>query len=75
MNFLDIIIIVIYSLGLLGLGYYFKGQADRKEYFLGGDLHIALNGNVPPFLGGWVYPAKASRALGSVFSTRRAEEP
>ncbi|MEO1049018.1 MAG: sodium:solute symporter [Bacteroidota bacterium] len=36
MNYLDIIIIVVYSAGLLGLGYFFKGQKDTKDYFLGG---------------------------------------
>ncbi|MEL6922722.1 MAG: sodium/solute symporter [Bacteroidota bacterium] len=36
MNTLDYIIIAIYSIGLLGLGYFFKDQKDTKDYFLGG---------------------------------------
>ena len=36
MNYLDIIVVVIYSSGLLGLGYYFKDQKSKKDYFLGG---------------------------------------
>jgi len=36
MNILDITIIIVYSVGLLGLGYFFKGQEDEKDYFLGG---------------------------------------
>jgi sodium-dependent multivitamin transporter 6 len=36
MHFLDIIVIVVYSVGLLGLGYLFKNQKDKKDFFLGG---------------------------------------
>ena len=36
MNYLDYIIIVVYSVGLLGLGFFFKNQKDKKDYFLGG---------------------------------------
>ncbi|MEO1628226.1 MAG: sodium/solute symporter [Bacteroidota bacterium] len=36
MNGLDIFIIIVYSLGLLSLGYFFKDQKDSKDYFLGG---------------------------------------
>ena len=36
MNLLDIVIIIVYSVGLLGLGYFFKDQEDEKDYFLGG---------------------------------------
>ncbi len=36
MHFLDILVIVVYSVGLLGLGYLFKNQKDKKDFFLGG---------------------------------------
>ena len=36
LNWLDIIIIIVYSVGLLGLGYLFKDQKDKKDFFLGG---------------------------------------
>lgn len=36
MNWLDICIIIIYSLGMLSLGLLFKNQKDKKDYFLGG---------------------------------------
>ncbi len=36
MNTLDYLIVAIYALGLLGLGYWFKEQKDSKDYFLGG---------------------------------------
>jgi SSS family transporter len=36
MNWLDYVIIVVYSIGLLGLGYLFKNQKDTKDFFLGG---------------------------------------
>ena len=36
MNWLDYVIIVFYSIGLLGLGYLFKDQKDKKDFFLGG---------------------------------------
>jgi SSS family transporter len=36
MNTLDYIIVAVYSLGFLGLGYYFQDQKDGKDYFLGG---------------------------------------
>lgn len=36
MNTLDYIVIAVYSVGLLGLGYFFKNQKDTEDYFLGG---------------------------------------
>ncbi|MGV6830651.1 MAG: sodium:solute symporter [bacterium] len=36
MNYLDFIIIGVYLLGFLGLGYFFKENNDSKDYFLGG---------------------------------------
>ncbi len=36
MNTLDYIIVAVYSLAFLGLGYLFKDQKDGKDYFLGG---------------------------------------
>lgn len=36
MNTLDYIIVAAYSIGFLGLGYFFKSQKDGKDYFLGG---------------------------------------
>ena len=36
MNTLDYIIVLVYALGFLGLGYWFKEQKDGKDYFLGG---------------------------------------
>ncbi|MYA68378.1 MAG: sodium transporter, partial [Gammaproteobacteria bacterium] len=36
MNVLDYSIIVIYLAMLLGLGYFFKEQHSKKDYFLGG---------------------------------------
>ena len=36
MSFIDYAIIIIYSVGLLGLGYFFKNQSDKKDFFLGG---------------------------------------
>ena len=36
MNTLDYIIIAVYGLGMLSLGYIFKEQKDGKDYFLGG---------------------------------------
>ncbi|MCB0551599.1 MAG: sodium:solute symporter [Phaeodactylibacter sp.] len=36
MNTLDYIIVVVYAVGFLGLGYIFKDQKDGKDYFLGG---------------------------------------
>ncbi len=36
MNTLDYIIVVVYALGFLGLGYLFKEQKDGRDYFLGG---------------------------------------
>jgi len=35
-NFLDYIIIAAYLAGLLGLGYFFREQQSKKDYFLGG---------------------------------------
>ncbi len=37
MNYLDYIIIVIYIVGFLGLGFFFKDNKDSKDYFLGGN--------------------------------------
>lgn len=36
MNTLDYLIIIVYGLGMIGLGYLFKEQKDGKDYFLGG---------------------------------------
>ncbi|MEQ8238477.1 MAG: sodium:solute symporter [Cyclobacteriaceae bacterium] len=36
MNTLDYLIILVYSIAFLGLGYFFKNQSDKKDYFLGG---------------------------------------
>ena len=36
MNWLDYTIVIIYSLGFLGLGYFFKENKSSKDYFLGG---------------------------------------
>ncbi|MBT8220971.1 MAG: sodium transporter, partial [Bacteroidia bacterium] len=36
MNLLDIIIIIVYAVGLLGLGYFFKNNETKEDYFLGG---------------------------------------
>ncbi len=36
MNGLDYTIVVIYLLGFLGMGYFFKNNKDSKDYFLGG---------------------------------------
>ncbi|WP_421879336.1 sodium:solute symporter [Marinoscillum sp.] len=36
MNLLDYAIIIIYSVAFLGLGYLFKNQQNKKDYFLGG---------------------------------------
>ncbi len=36
MNWLDIVIVIVYAVGLLSLGYYFKDQKTKKDYFLGG---------------------------------------
>jgi SSS family transporter len=36
MNWLDYVIIVIYSVGLLSLGAFFKNQKDKNDFFLGG---------------------------------------
>lgn len=36
MNYLDYIIIVVYLLGFLGIGYLFKENKNSKDYFLGG---------------------------------------
>ncbi len=35
MNALDIIIVIVYSIGMLGLGFFFKGQKDKKDFFSG----------------------------------------
>ena len=36
MNYIDYIIIIIYMVGFLGLGFFFKDNKDSKDYFLGG---------------------------------------
>ncbi|MCO6491073.1 MAG: sodium:solute symporter [Phaeodactylibacter sp.] len=36
MNTLDYVIVIVYAVGFLGLGYIFKDQKDGKDYFLGG---------------------------------------
>ncbi|WP_375241333.1 sodium:solute symporter [Polaribacter sp.] len=36
MNYIDYIIIVVYLLGFLGIGYFFKENKNSKDYFLGG---------------------------------------
>ena len=36
MHWLDLLIIAIYALGLLSLGYFFKNQQDDEDYYLGG---------------------------------------
>ncbi|TYA70066.1 sodium:solute symporter [Seonamhaeicola marinus] len=36
MNYIDYIIIVVYLLAFLGIGYFFKENNDSKDYFLGG---------------------------------------
>ncbi len=36
MHIIDIIIIAIYSMGMIGLGFLFKNQTDKKDFFLGG---------------------------------------
>ncbi|WP_298366164.1 sodium/solute symporter [uncultured Lutibacter sp.] len=36
MNWLDYLIVIAYSIGFLGLGYFFKENKNAKDYFLGG---------------------------------------
>lgn len=36
MNWLDYLIVVVYSIGFLGLGFFFKENKNAKDYFLGG---------------------------------------
>lgn len=36
MNYLDYIVIAVYLIGLLYMGYYLKGQSSKDDYFLGG---------------------------------------
>jgi SSS family transporter len=36
MHFIDILVVIIYSFGLLSLGYFFKNQKDKNDFFLGG---------------------------------------
>ena len=36
MNGLDIFIVVAYSIAMLSLGFFFKEQKNKKDYFLGG---------------------------------------
>ncbi|WP_299315813.1 sodium:solute symporter [uncultured Aquimarina sp.] len=37
MNYIDYIIIVLYLIGFLGIGYFFKENTTSKDYFLGGN--------------------------------------
>ncbi|HAS40782.1 MAG TPA: sodium transporter [Microscillaceae bacterium] len=37
MNYLDYVIVVVYILVFLGIGYFFKNNKDSKDYFLGGN--------------------------------------
>ncbi|OJJ22486.1 sodium transporter [marine bacterium AO1-C] len=37
MNYLDYVIVVVYILVFLGIGYLFKNNKDSKDYFLGGN--------------------------------------
>ena len=36
MNWLDYLIVIVYSAGFLMLGNFFKGEKNKSEYFLGG---------------------------------------
>ncbi|MCA6074558.1 sodium:solute symporter [Fulvivirga sedimenti] len=36
MNTLDYTIVILYAIGFLGLGYFFKQQNNKEDYFLGG---------------------------------------
>ena len=36
MNILDYAIVIVYAVAFLGLGYFFKNQNNKKDYFLGG---------------------------------------
>ena len=36
MNWLDYLIVIFYSIGFLGLGFFFKENKNAKDYFLGG---------------------------------------
>ncbi|AMC10052.1 sodium transporter [Lutibacter profundi] len=36
MNWLDYLVVIVYSVGFLGLGYFFKENKNAKDYFLGG---------------------------------------
>lgn len=36
MNGWDYLVIIVYAIGLLGLGSFFKNQKDKRDYFLGG---------------------------------------
>ena len=36
MNTLDYVIVIVYALAFLGLGYFFKKQSNKEDYFLGG---------------------------------------
>lgn len=36
MNWLDYLVVILYSFGFLGLGYFFKENKNAKDYFLGG---------------------------------------
>ena len=36
MNYIDYIIIILYLIGFLGIGYFFKENKNSKDYFLGG---------------------------------------
>ena len=36
MNWIDYVIVVVYLIGVLGIGYFFKENKDSGDYFLGG---------------------------------------
>ncbi|WP_340198414.1 sodium:solute symporter family transporter [Ascidiimonas sp. W6] len=36
MNWIDYVVIVVYLIGVLGIGYFFKENKDSNDYFLGG---------------------------------------
>jgi SSS family transporter len=36
MHIIDVVVIVLYALGMLSLGYFFKNQSDKEDFFLGG---------------------------------------
>lgn len=36
MNFLDYMVVAVYAVAFIGLGFFFKNQNDKEDYFLGG---------------------------------------